>query len=99
MDGDGIVSRIREGYGDWNGEGRAESKRIEFGTWWRLDETYWRVSWIEATEELVAVERPPSDRYVPVCCLSRREVTELMKKWFDGDNLHALFQRLESRQL
>ncbi len=88
------TGKIASGYAAWALESpRAASKKIEFGNWWRLDVTYWRVCWIEETGELCAVERKPSDRYVVLSCLEKKEVTELMKKWFDGDNLHALFQR------
>jgi hypothetical protein len=86
--------KIAFGYAQWAQEAaRAASKTIEFGNWWRLDVTYWRVSWIEDTGELYAVERKPSDRYVVLACLDKKQVTEFMKKWFDGDNLRALFGR------
>lgn len=85
--------KINPGYADWMQGERTTSVKIEFGTWWRLDATYWRVSWIEATGELCAVERKPSDRFVVICALTKKEVTDLMKKWFDGDNLAALFHR------
>lgn len=92
---DTLVSvKIIKGYAAWMLEkDRAVSKKIEFGTWWRLKTMYWRVSWIETTGELYAVERPPSDRFVLLAHLGKKEVNELMRKWMDGDNLEALFQR------
>lgn len=87
--------KIGPGYQRWIQGERDASREIEFGTWWRLDETFWRVSWIEATGELYAVERKPSDRFVVFCCLNKKQVTDLMRKWFDGDNLHALFGRFQ----
>jgi len=88
------TGRIAAGYETWLQDmERAASKKIEFGNWWRLDVTYWRVTWIEATGELYAAERKPSDRYVVLRCMAKKEVNDLMRKWFDGDDLHMLFQR------
>lgn len=88
------ASQIAPGYADWMLEGdRTQSKKVEFGTWWRLDVTYWRVSWIEATGELFAAERKPADRFVVLAHLDKKQVSDLMHKWFDGDNLRALFQK------
>jgi hypothetical protein len=85
---------INAGYKTWMSETvRAASKELQFGTWWRLDTTYWRVSWIEATGELYAVERGSGDHFAVLSCLEKKEINVLMRKWFDGDNLRALFQR------
>jgi hypothetical protein len=89
------LGKIVAGYEAWIQGERDASKKIEFGTWWRLNETYWRVLWIEATGELYAAERKPSDRYVVLGCLDKKHVTDLMRKWFDGDNLNALFGRFK----
>lgn len=87
-------NKIAVGYGEWIEQTeRIASKKIEFGVWWRLDKTFWRVVWIEDTGELYAAERKPSDRFVVLAQLDKKQVTELMKKWFDGDNLRALFGR------
>lgn len=87
---------IALGYQEWiKQDERAASKKIDFGIFWRLNATYWRVVWIEATNELYAAERHPSDRFVLLTCLDKKEVTELMRKWFDGDSLAALFQRFK----
>ena len=88
------TNEIALGYTAWMEQTeRAASKKIEFGTWWRLDVTYWRVAWIEATGELYAAERKPSDRFVVLSNLEKKQVNDLMHKWFDGDNLRALFGR------
>ena len=88
------LGKIVSGYTTWALDPeRAASKKIEFGTWWRLNATYWRVTWLETTGELYAAERKPSDRYVVLVCLGKKQVNDLMHKWFDGNNLHALFQR------
>jgi len=87
-------NKIALGYTEWIEQTeRTASKKIEFGTWWRLDATYWRVSWIEDTREFYAAERKPSDRFVVLSSLEKKEVNDLMHKWFDGDNLRALFGR------
>lgn len=86
--------KISAGFDAWlRAKDRAESKKIEFGKWWRLDASYWRVAWIEATNELYAVELGATDRYVLLTRLDKKEVNEFMKKWFDGDNLEALLHR------
>lgn len=87
-------NKIALGYAEWIEQTkRAASKKVEFGAWWRLDATYWRVAWIEDTGELYAAERKPSDRFVVLSHLGKKEVNDLMHKWFDGDNLRALFGR------
>ncbi|MBI4671206.1 MAG: hypothetical protein HY741_06005 [Chloroflexi bacterium] len=87
------LGKIVSGYDVWmQAMGRAASKKIEFGVWWRLDATYWRVVWLEATGELCAAERKPSDRYVVLCRLEKKEVNDFMRKWYDGDDLHALLR-------
>ncbi len=86
--------KIAPGFDEWMRSGkRAASKEIEFGQWWRFGRSYWRVSWIQETNELYAVERGESDRFVLLTELDRNAVNELMKKWFDGDNLEALLHR------
>jgi hypothetical protein len=42
---------------------------------------------------LYAVEIGESDRFVLLTRLDKKEVNELMKKWFDGDNLNVLLNR------
>lgn len=74
---------------------RTPSKKVEFGTWWRLGAMYWRVSWIEATGELYAVEAKPSDRFVVLSSMGKKQVNDLMRKWMDGDNLEALLKRFQ----
>jgi hypothetical protein len=88
-------NRIVKGYAEWMQVlDRTASKKIEFGDWWRLNTTYWRVSWLEATGELYAVEqRPVTDRFVMLSVLDKKQVTDLMRKWFDGNELEALFNR------
>jgi len=88
-------NRIAPGYAEWMQTlDRTTSKKIEFGDWWRLNTTYWRVTWLEATGELYAVERrPATDRFVLLTLLDKKQVTDLMRKWFDGDQLEALFNR------
>lgn len=88
-------NRIAKGYAEWmQALERTPSKKIEFGNWWRLNKSYWRVSWIETTGELYAVEqRPPTDRFVMLTLLDKKQVTDLMRKWFDGNELEALFNR------
>ena len=86
---------IVSGFNAWiQASPRAASKKIEFGNWWRLEATYWRVIWLEATEELYAAERGKSDRFMFLTHLTKAELKVLMNKWFDGDNLSALLQRL-----
>lgn len=86
--------KIGAGFAAWlRAKDRADSKMIEFGKWWRLDASYWRVAWLEATNELYAVELGEMDRYVLLTRLAKKEVNELMKNWFDGDNLEALLHR------
>ncbi|HZQ10374.1 MAG TPA: hypothetical protein VFD70_27595 [Anaerolineae bacterium] len=92
--------KIVPGYTTWiHQSARAASKQIVFGTWWRLDATYWRVSWIEATGELYAVELSPSDQFVVLDHLAKKEFNELMRRWYDGNNLHALFLRFGQHQV
>jgi hypothetical protein len=82
------------GYHAWIEQNeRAASKKVDFGIWWRWNTTFWRVAWIEATNELYAAERQPSDRFVLVTLLDKKEVTELMRKWFEGNDLQGLFQK------
>jgi hypothetical protein len=50
--------------------------------------------WLETTGELYAAERKPSDRFVLLCRLEKKQVNDLMRKWYDGDNLDALLRRL-----
>ena len=86
--------KISAGFAGWmQAEHRAASKEIEFGKWWRLDDSYWRVAWLEATNELYAVEAGKSDRFILLARLERKDVHTLMKNWFDGDNLSALLHR------
>lgn len=86
--------KIAPGFAEWMQDGkRAGSKKLEFGTWWRFGPSYWRVSWIEETKELYAAERGKSDRFVLLMELDRKAVNDLMKTWFDGDNLEALLHR------
>jgi hypothetical protein len=89
---------ISPGYKAWMGEtARAASKELQFGTWWRLDATYWRVAWLEATGELYAVERGTNDHFVVIRCLEKKEISALMRNWYDGDDLNALLQRCAPR--
>lgn len=86
--------KVAAGFDAWmQVEERFTSRKIEFGKWWRLDASYWRVSWIEATNELYAVEEGESDRFILLTELDKKGVNTLMNKWFDGNNLHALLQR------
>lgn len=89
------TGKIAKGLDVWlEGAQRAASKKVEFGIWWRLDTSYWRVLWLEATEELYAQERGESDRFILLTHLSKQELKVLMNQWFDGDNLLALIHRL-----
>lgn len=86
--------KISAGYAAWmQAPRRADSKKIEFGKWWRLDASYWQVAWLEATNELYAMEVGKTDRFVLLTRLDKKEVNEFMKQWFDGDNLEALLHR------
>lgn len=94
MSENSTFGKINAGYEEWAREPqRSVSKKIEFGTWWRLNSTYWRVTWLETTGELFAAERKPSDRFVVLSRLEKKQVNDLMHKWFDGDNLHVLLLR------
>jgi len=91
-----VPGKIARGYAAWMGlMERTPSKKVEFGTWWRLGARYWRVSWIEATGELYAVEAKPSDRFVVLSSMGKKQVNDLMRKWMDGDNLEALLKRFQ----
>jgi hypothetical protein len=91
-----MAGRIATGYTVWSRDSqRAASKKLEFGNWWRLDATFWQVTWLEATGELYAVEGKPSDRYIVLCRLEKKEVIQVMKNWFDGNELGGLFRRFE----
>lgn len=91
-----VPGKIATGYATWMERmERTSSKKVEFGTWWRLDATYWRVSWIERTGELYAVEAKPSDRFVILSRMGKKEVSDMMRKWMDGNNLEGLFGRFQ----
>ncbi|MCL4489973.1 MAG: hypothetical protein M1570_17860 [Chloroflexi bacterium] len=75
---------------------RSESRQVPFGAYWKMQGTCWRVSWIERTGELYAAELGPSDRFLLLGQFStRREISNLMHHWFEGDNLGVLIQRLK----
>ena len=92
-----VPGEIAKGYEAWSHERhRAAGAGINFGDWWRMEQSYWRMAWIEATEELYAEELGRSDRFVLLGRLDRKEVLALLRNWYDGDNLQVLLQRLEA---
>jgi hypothetical protein len=87
---------ITSGYNVWIHETRrAKSSELNFGAWWEMEGTQWRVSWIEDTGELYAAELA-SDRYLVLGHFAtKRDISRMMHNWFDGDNLAALVRRLK----
>ncbi len=50
--------KIVPGYTTWiHQSARAAAKQIVFGTWWRLDTTYWRVSWFVLSISIQEIEK------------------------------------------
>ena len=88
--------RIKSGYDVWMHESRrAESTEVHYGAWWTMNGTHWRVSWIEGTGELYAMELGASDRFILIGKFeTKKEIQQKMRGWFDGDDLAALVQRL-----
>ena len=84
------------GYRAWRGDPTRAGGELDFGAWWRMEEMYWRMSWIEATQELYAVKLPVGDRFILLGQFTKKEVGELLRKWYDGDNLQAFVQRLQA---
>lgn len=88
---------IALGYEAWiNQPDRAASAELKLGDWWRMEQSYWRMAWIEETGELYAEELGPLDRFVLLKRLDRKEVLDLMRRWYDGDNLSAFLVRLNT---
>jgi hypothetical protein len=95
MNSSSRYGKVTGGFAEWmQAEQRAGSKAIEFGEWWRLGVTRWRVRWLETTTELYAVEVGKSDRFILLTCLSKKEMNDLRKTWMDGDSLSGLLQRV-----
>jgi hypothetical protein len=90
--------RIRSGYDLWMRDARrANSNQVNYGAWWTLNGTHWRVSWIEGTGELYAMEVGATDRFILIGEFeTKKDIQQKMRGWFDGDNLRALIQRLVS---
>ncbi len=86
------------GYEAWIQEtNRAASRELEFGAWWVMDGTHWRVAWIENTGELYAAEQA-SDRVLVLGHFARRDIHNRMREWFNGDDLSALIQHLKPKR-
>ena len=93
---------INTGYKTWIAEQqRTRSPELDFGVWWRLinEWPHWRVSWIEDTGELYAVELiHQPDRYIVIAHFkTEEEVEAAMRGWAKGDHdLQTLIQRLQA---
>jgi hypothetical protein len=89
---------IRYGYDSWINElPRAVSGELGFGTWWRTDGAHWRLSWIEDTGELFAVELEARDRFVFLGKFAKKDINTLMRGWYGGDNLSLFIQKCIDR--
>src|SRR5581483_8127983 len=98
MKQDRLRGTIRSGYKTWMMEpSRASSNEVKHGAWWRTDGAYWRVSWIEATNEFYAAELGKTDRFVFLGNFEKKDIDALMRLWFDGDNLGLLIQKCSDR--
>ncbi len=85
------------GYETWIQEpSRATSRELEFGAWWVMEGTHWRVAWIEDTGELDAAD-PNTDRVLVLGHFARRDIHNRMRAWFNGDDLQALIQHLQRK--
>ncbi len=85
------------GYEIWIQEAsRAKSRELEFGAWWVMEGTHWRVAWIEDTGELYAAEQA-TDRFLLLGHFTRRDIHTRMRAWFSGDDLNALIQHLQAK--
>lgn len=87
-------AQIQTGFRQWiNEPARARSPEVDFGCWWTLSGNprefpRWRVSWVEATGELYAVEmadhRP--DRYLLLARFDNRQAVEAaMRGWAESE--------------
>jgi len=91
-----ISGEIMSGFRAWRSDPARAGGELEFGAWWRLEEVYWRMAWIEATQELYAAKLAAGDRFIVLGQFAKKEVVELLRKWYDGDNLQAFVQRLQA---
>jgi len=93
-----FVEPIREqrGYNKWSSVPiRERSPEVDFGCWWKAgplagDRLYdqWRVSWIEATGELYALDlaHREMERFIVIGHFLTREVVEAaMQGWAESD--------------
>ncbi len=98
MKDDRLRGTIRSGYETWiKNPSRAASSEIHHGAWWRTAGAYWRVSWLEATNEFYAAELGSTDRFVFLGNFEKKDIAALMRGWFDGDNLSLLIQKCVAR--
>lgn len=108
-----IERQIETDYQAWAEQPeRKRSPESDYGSWWTLrgDNNYpqfprWRVSWIEKTGELYAVElgQEKEHRYIVFGVVAYERIADfLMQGWADPDsaifhNLEALFQQINDR--
>jgi hypothetical protein len=84
------------GYGGWkNDPFRSGSKETDLGCWWTyLDRRRprWRVSWIERTGELYAVQVAIPHMFIELGVFTREEIEEKMKGWADHYRLEWVME-------
>ncbi len=86
------------GYHAWmQKNNRSTSREVSFGKWWVMEGALWQVAWLRQTEELYAAQ-PASDRFFVIGRFPQKEISTLMRQWFDGDNLSALVERLNQKK-
>ncbi len=89
---------ITSGYTTWIHEPqRARSGELNFGAWWKMEGARWRVSWIEDTGEFYAAELGTADRFIVIGHFdTKKDANNMMRHWFEGNNLRALIHKVES---
>lgn len=92
-----LHTRPSPGHKLWMAEGeRSQSPQVQFGAWWEMEGSLWRVSWIEKTGDLFATELKATDRYMILGHFpTRKDLRQALGGWFGGNSLPALINRLD----
>jgi hypothetical protein len=90
-----MMAMVTSGYKAWmHHPQRARSEELTFGAWWKMDGKRWRVSWIVKTGELYASQLDADHFILLGHFRDRKAVNQMMREWFEGNNLSALIHRL-----
>lgn len=86
---------VSSGFNAWRQDSqRSGSAQVDFGAWWEMGGSNWRVAWIQNTGELYAAELGLSDRFLLLGKFAtKKEVNQTMQRWNEGADLAALLRR------